>query len=643
MAETTYSPLRHLDCLRMNSEARKETRSRQVYLPPVSVYRWWARRTKTVSDEILRSVEKDFGAPLQVIDPFAGGGVITLAAIARGHRCYAQDINPWACQGLVTSLRLPSRQILMEGLEELKGSVDGILDLAYGTKSVSGIPGVIAHTIRVAESTCLDCGTTQRLFPHAMVSLLKRKEKGDRRSYLACPAGHLFIGDWDTILDCPECGRVVDPSQTYTRGRKVVCPTCGIQRTLSNLCAKRSWRWKVVLVERVIDNERQLAPPTQAEIEKADEEAWNPRTDLGPIPKGRETQVLRRHGFTQWGDLYPNRQKVVTERLLEACRELGNPELRDALRMAIIGTTEMAGFASRWDRWYLKSYETTARHRFSFTTLTVEPNVWGTQVVGRGTLIRRISLFANASEWLTRNLPRRSIVVKGPYAVGASVEEQRPTNASVGQTDDADLIVAQGSSETLLFETGKAHLVLTDPPYHDDILYGELSLPFRAWASLPIETLEHEAVVSTYGNGIDKYRQLLTKIFKECRRVLSPNGHLIFSYSNRSLAAWVALLQSLQDARFLSSGYSIVHSENESDFEKRRTRSCSLDMILDLVPSGQACSRELWCPRETSTEESAELQFLRRIGEYMLKIGNLENGWDRNFVEDLRNQVFVQN
>ena len=45
--------------------------------------------------------------------------------------------------------------------------------------------------------------------------------------------------------------------------------------------------------------------------------------------------------------------------------------------MAVLGTAEMAGLLSRWDRYYLKSYESMASHRFNFTTLAVEPNVIG--------------------------------------------------------------------------------------------------------------------------------------------------------------------------------------------------------------------------------------------------------------------------
>ena len=38
-----------------------------------------------------------------------------------------------------------------------------------------------------------------------------------------------------------------------------------------------------------------------------------------------------------------------------------------------------------------------------------------------------------------------------------------------------------------------ADLVLTDPPYHDDVQYDELSLPLRAWSRLSTKKLINEA------------------------------------------------------------------------------------------------------------------------------------------------------
>ena len=38
--------------------------------------------------------------------------------------------------------------------------------------------------------------------------------------------------------------------------------------------------------------------------------------------------------------------------------------------------------------------------------------------------------------------------------------------------------------------------MLTDPPYHDDVHYGELSLPLQAWAGLAAVDATGDAVVN---------------------------------------------------------------------------------------------------------------------------------------------------
>jgi putative DNA methylase len=71
------SPLRHIDPERVAQGVRTETRNREVHLPPVSVYRWWARRTESVNGAVLDAFAQDHqNARLLVADPLAGGGVI---------------------------------------------------------------------------------------------------------------------------------------------------------------------------------------------------------------------------------------------------------------------------------------------------------------------------------------------------------------------------------------------------------------------------------------------------------------------------------------------------------------------------------------------------------------------------------------
>ena len=71
------SILKGLDRAAVSAAARLETRNREVVLPPVSIYRWWARRTVAVNEAILKTAEGAFvrtDGVLSVLDPFSGGG-----------------------------------------------------------------------------------------------------------------------------------------------------------------------------------------------------------------------------------------------------------------------------------------------------------------------------------------------------------------------------------------------------------------------------------------------------------------------------------------------------------------------------------------------------------------------------------------
>jgi len=267
-----------------------------------------------------------------------------------------------------------------------------------------------------------------------------------------------------------------------------------------------------------------------------------------------------------------------------------------------------------------------AGHRFNFTTLTVEPNVWGTATSGRGTVLRRIDQLIKASTWLHTHTHVPTVI--GPVD---------PTSAG---PLDAELVVAEGSSETLALANHVADLVLTDPPYHDDVQYSELSLPLRAWAELDLTSLDGEAVVNhvTGQNSGDGYSALLTRIFTESERVLRSDGHLIFSFANRSPQAWADMLSALQQANLRAAGCEIVHSENERDQAKRNVRACNLDLMLDLVPVGDISVTQ-HSPGTTATGDEAD--YLRVLSGWFLRVGDLSGSWREAFEQELSECAFL--
>ena len=121
-------------------------------MPPVSVYRWWARRTQAVSGAVIDAFTQSSDQPLVIADPFCGGGTIPLAALLRGHKVYAQDINPWATRGLQAMLTLPSPKRLEEITQDLHTRLKPLLSTSYSTRMADSSEAEIAHTIRVMKS-----------------------------------------------------------------------------------------------------------------------------------------------------------------------------------------------------------------------------------------------------------------------------------------------------------------------------------------------------------------------------------------------------------------------------------------------------------------------------------------------------------
>jgi adenine-specific DNA methylase len=234
----------------------------------------------------------------------------------------------------------------------------------------------------------------------------------------------------------------------------------------------------------------------------------------------------------------------------------------------------MAGYASRWDRYYPKAFELTANHRFSVTGLAAEVNLLATR--GRGTLPRRIAQTVRAAQW----------------AQGFPSSAPRKLRANAPRLAACEDAVVQGSSTRQLLPDSSIDLVLTDPPYFDDVQYAELGSMFLVWAqaiglipkSVHVD-LRSEAVPNTVrGVTGERYRHILTAVLRETRRTLRPSGRMVLTFHNTDGHAWWALARALGNAGFHVSALAVAHAENETDHSKRGRRAFSHDLVLECRP-----------------------------------------------------------
>lgn len=581
---TTSSLLQQVAWDSVNERVRHEQRNREVYVPPISLFRWWARRPHALIGALIDAAANQSSSPV-VSDPFSGGGTVAMEAARRGFSLYAQDLHPWAITGLAT---------VLDGVDtdELRAACDAVLrgvdeecaHLYETTCPLHGTDSTLAHVFWVRSKSCPTCSRVTYLYPYSLITRASRR-KDESAVFLGCPSCGR-ASEHDAIAAsprCPGCRRTIPAtSASLLLNRRVTCRDgkCGTDFPAFDGTTPT---WAAVLVQRSCSTTAGLVAhfdvPTVGERDVA-LAAPAPAPVMEEIAAGLETSVLRRAGFRRWADVFPPRQL----RTLVACSTtIANMDTTDAirrrLRLAVCGAAEMAGYLSRWDRHYPKAFEAMANHRFPALGLACETNLLGRR--GRGTLRRRFDHTVAAARWAQDQL-----VLEGTVRAEDNTKRRRRVRSGA--------LVVCGSSERQLPSDGSVDLVLTDPPYFDDVQYAELAGLFLVWAratdllpdSVALDVASEAVANSTRGTGVDEYRELLTRIFTEACRTLRPTGRVILTYHNTDIRAWWGLARALHDAKLEVCAVAVAETENAADHSKRGSNAFTSDLVIECRRAG---------------------------------------------------------
>ncbi|EGP4907836.1 hypothetical protein FFQ47_002418, partial [Enterococcus faecium] len=121
--------------------------------------------------------------------------------------------------------------------------------------------------------------------------------------------------------------------------------------------------------------------------------------------------------------------------------------------------------------------------------------------------------------------------------------------------------VLNQSSDVLPLPDKSINAVITDPPYGSNVQYGELSAYWNIWYQQyrHLDSFiynEKEAVmnrkkqISGFKDALH-YENMLFRVFKESHRVLKDDGYLVFTFNNKDLSVWIALLRAVTKAGFV--------------------------------------------------------------------------------------------
>ena len=474
------------------------------------------------------------------------------------------------------------------------------------------------------------------LFREPLISLGSRSAEESFGFFGCCACGTVSKRKKDVrSFSCDRChNRSKAEEKSASPGTpEISCPHCFESVLLADLLLP-CLEWHPVLVREQLVSGKETRLRT---VEKGDPVEDSRGAGEHPlrfeIPDGLETASLKRYGFPSWDQLYTKRQLDIITFALDAVPKLeASDAVKEHLRLAILGATEMAGYVCRWERYNPKAIEAIANHRFSRSTVTVETNLLSTS--GRGTLPRRFEAAEKALRWM--------------HAHGYPVQTKHAEASSRRRFVNGALVVT-GSSERQLLPDGAAQLVFTDPPYHNDLQYGELARLFHAWMTRggqcaePVES--EEAVPNTVRGATTKhYEDKVAACLRESRRALAPDGRLVLTFHNKDMNAWEALAQALARASFEVVALAAVAAENSADHSKRGKESFLSDLVIECRPR-RGKRRRSWRLEFHGVTRSPERKNLEAVGLALAERvnrgeGNLEGLFEQH-IERLKVRIVL--
>jgi adenine-specific DNA methylase len=598
--------------LKLFAEVSEEARKEKLSIPPINemVY-WWTRkplivgRTVTLLSLLPSTVSIENVKPLlglgkdrrafhytpsrqsvenlshnnfdciKILDPFAGAGNLIFEAARLGLDCTLIDYNPVAYLIMKATLEYPAKYggKLAEDVkkygEEVIKKVEKELGRFYERRGRKALHYLWCWCIR-----CPYCG--QRVPLTNQMWLDKNRKIGYRIIPTEDNDFRVEIG----ILH-------EDEGLKYTqKGGEAVCIRCGNAISYNHMTkdiAERRDKEMIAVVVRDVKG-KAYEPVSEEDLERfnaAKQELktqWNTLESLDLIPKEelRESELFRvtNYGLKRWYEYFTERQLLLMCTLLktikEVCSEIPDREYAKTI-------TTYLGFML-------------CKH-ISFNSIGV---YWQStkQICSNVLAMRRPSIvynFAETNPFEKTSGSLTSMLKDIVKAIHFATKNRRPAEIKLGSA----LHIQELLSE-------KYDIIITDPPYMDDVPYGELSEFFYVWLirllreyfsdppdRLPDRTPVDEDLVFSKGRfGGDSslamkfYKRGLETAFQKIHDVLKDDGLLVVFFAHSSTEAWELLLDILRSSKFRVVSSYAVHTESIANILAREKTSFRSSIVL---------------------------------------------------------------
>jgi len=573
--------------------AEVESWRKEVYRPIYHVHKWWAQRLGSIFRAAIIAAAAPKGSAIidlfyepvllpgvVVFDPFMGSGTTIGEAQKLGCTVIGRDINPVAYRSVRVALGSVDRQKVHEFYQILESTVGKDIRELYRSRDSEGEECDVLYFFWVKMLPCPNCSARVDLFSNYVFARHAYPKRNPEAQILCPHCGNVFPGRYDdTDIRCSRCRFRFNPQDGPARRATAVCPTCShefpIAKTIRTYGGPPEHRLYAKLVLRSNGTKEYLCITEDdlASFENARRrlEEVNPPVPRVQIRDGYNTRQILNYGYSVWHELFNARQLLALTMLAGAIRDLPEDPARDALAVLFSGVLEFNNmFAS-----YKGEGTGAVRHMFSHHILKpertpIEANLWGTpkssgsfSTLYKSRLLRALDYrqapFELAVEYTGKRKKGRKVFGISP-PMGGTILDQYPGRG----LPPGSIYLSCGDSSHTDLPAASVDLVITDPPFFDNIHYSELADFFFVWQELYFNwpSVNCRRACTTRNNAevqdtdANTFASKLCAVFSECHRVLRDEGLLVFSYHHSREDGWSAIARAV-----LGAGFSIIQSQ----------------------------------------------------------------------------------
>ncbi|HEY9011092.1 MAG TPA: DNA methyltransferase [Devosia sp.] len=504
-----------------------------------------------------------------IFDPFMGSGTTIVETLKLGARAVGKDINPVAHFLVRNAVAKHRRHDVEQTFRGIEIDVARELQSLYMAQLPNGELVPVLYYFWVKQLDCPACSAVVDLFSSRIFARHAYSRKFPA-AQACCPAcGGINVVNVDAReANCSSCGINFDPSLGTTKGQMACCPACAHEFSIARTIRMGSEPPRHRLYAKLVllpDGTKRYLP-----ADKFDEELYSRAESrlrgipdafpVASIEPGHNTNQALNYNYRRWHQFFNERQLLGLHILGERIKAIPNPGMRELFACLFSGTLEFNNiFAS-----YKGEGTGAVRHMFSHHILKpermpLEANLWGTpkssgafSTLFSSRILRALDYAEEPFELRTSSKDSASEKVYGHSgAVGVEI-----ASSNEAFLENKRAYLSCGDSSTTDLGEGSVDVVITDPPFFDNVNYSQLADFFYVWqrhildrdGCAPDATTRSEGEVQ-HGQA-DIFQDRLAGVWRECHRVLKEDGLLVFSYHHSRTEGWGAVLAALMSAGF---------------------------------------------------------------------------------------------